>query len=97
MGMLDDLRQVLRVQRIQDCKEVISSWAFLSRVGVREVAHHGLVLPEKRVDGLYGKLIELGYVDELAVSYRQKLLLVTKDLLKEVFIDHLARWNQQLH
>ena len=96
MGVLDELCQVLRVQRIQHREEVISRWALLAWVGIGEVAHHDLVLREERVDGLDGELVELGHVDELAVGDGQQLLLVAKDLLEEVFVDHLARRDQQL-
>ena len=67
------------------------------RVPVGEVLKHLHVLLDLRVDVLDAELVELGHVDRPELGHREQALLVGKDLLEEVLVDHRVRGQVELH
>ena len=86
MGMSDELRDILRIERVEDRVEVCPIGEPISRIGVLHVFHDLLVQDELRVDLIHAKLVKLRHVDEPTLAHLEQLLLPAEHLPKEVSI-----------
>lgn len=83
-GVLDDLLQVVRLQRVEYVEEVLSWRSLAFRVLVGEVALKDRVLSHRRVDVLDTELLVVWHFDEDHVRPLEQLLLPGEHLLDEV-------------
>ena len=97
VGVLNKAPDIVRVDRVEDCEEVLPGWALLLGEGVWKILHEVRVLSEERKYVLHGQLIKLRNVNELAICDWKKLLFIINDLFEEVLVDTHATWDVQLH
>ena len=78
--MSNELCDVLWIARVQNCVEVVPIGEPVLGIRVLHVLHDLLVQDELRVDLVHGQLVELGHIDEQALTHLQHLLLALKHL-----------------
>jgi hypothetical protein len=81
-----DLPQVVGVNRVENVEEVLTRWALVLRVGVREVLRKLLVALELRVELADTKLIVVGDCDLIDGGLLEQLLLPTQNSLEKVLV-----------
>ena len=94
--MVNQSSNVLRLESVQDVEEVLSSRVATLGQGVREVLHELGVTFHLLLEVLDAELIELRHHYEVDVLQRHELLLVGKDHLQEIPVDHGIRRDVQL-
>ena len=87
VGVLHDLLEVLRLQRVEDVEEVLARRALAGGIRVGEVLHELRVLLEVRPERLHRELVVLWDVDLLDLGLLHQLLLADEDVLEEVLVD----------
>ena len=95
-GMLDHLLDVFWPDGVEDVEGVLAVRLTALGIVVGEVDEDFRVLLDEGPDLLDGDLVELGHVDRPKLRHLDELLLVRKDLLKEVLVDHRLRGNIEL-
>ena len=88
VGMLEDLGEVVRIERVQHVEEILPRGALALRVLVREVRHEVCVLDEHGIQVLDAELIVSGDLYVVDLRLFEQLLLAAQDLLEKVLIDY---------
>ena len=94
--VFEDLRKVIRVQRVEHVEKVVARRAFALRISVRKVRHELGVLRELRIEILHAQLVVVRHLDEPDFGFLQQLLLAREDLLQVVLVDHGLVWQIKL-
>ena len=87
VGVLHDLRQVVRVQRVEDVEEVLPRRTLVLRVLVRKVRQEDGVLLELGIERLHRQLVVVRDLDRRDGRLLVELLLPGEDVLQEVLVD----------
>ena len=96
VGVRHDVREVDRLERVQDVEEVRPRWPFPYWVFVWEVGHEDGVLGELRVDVLHRQFIVAWDLDVADLRLLEQLLLARQDRLEEVLVHHRLVWQIEL-
>ncbi len=94
--VFEDLRKVIRVQRVEHVEKVVPRWAFALRICIREVRHELGVLRELRIEILHAELVVVRHLYEPDICFLHQLLLAREDLLQVVLVDHGLVWEIEL-
>ena len=97
VGMLDQVRHVLRTDRVENVEEVGPVGQPTLRQLVREELHKVARLLQLWPDVLHRELVEEGHLDQLDRPNLDEFLMIRKDLLEEILREHRARRHVQLH
>ena len=92
-GVLQNLLQVLGVERVEDVEKVVVVGHPIAGVNVLEVEHKLLVLLQVAPQVFDGELLEVGDVDIVDVLLLEEPLVVVENLLQEIFIALSLWWN----
>ena len=85
-GVLQNLLQVLGVERVEDIEKVVVVGHPVAGVNVLEVEHKGLVLLQVAPQVFDGELLEVGDVDVVDVLLLVEPLLVVENLFQEILV-----------
>ena len=91
--MLQNLLQVLGVERVEDVEKVVVVGHPIAGVNVLEVEHKLLVLLQVAPQVFDGELLEVGDVDVVDVLLLVEPLLVVENLFQEILIALALRRN----
>ena len=94
--MGDHLADILGVDGIQDCHEVVSVRESILRVFILQILHHLFVVFEFGKDVLHTELIEFGSLADLALTHLEQLLVPFENLAKEIAIDRCRGRHKEL-
>jgi len=97
VGVLDNVRYVLRVARVEDVEEVGPVGQPALRQLVREVLHEVLRQLQLRPEVLHRELVVEGHLDHADLLDLAEHLLLREDLLEEVLREHRPRRHIELH
>ena len=75
------------MQSVKDVKKILAWWTFTDREFIRKVLRELRIFAELRPKTFYGEFVVVGYRYLLNLRFLHKMLLASKDILKEVFID----------
>ena len=84
-----DLPQVVGVDRVKHVEEVLSGWALVLGIRVREVLRELLVALELRVQLTNAQLVVVGDRDLIDCDLLEKLLLAAQHSLEKVLVHGL--------
>ena len=92
IGVDHDLRQVVRMQSVEDIEEIISGRPFSFRINIRKIGHHCRILAKLRIESLHREFIVMRHLDHCHLGLLQQLFLAGQYCLEEVLIhDGLVR------
>ena len=93
VGVGDDLREVLGVERVQDVEEVLPRRRLALGVLGGEEGEEVAVLLDVRPQRLDRELVVVGHRDVPHLALPQQLLVLRQHFLEEVLVDHVF-WGQ---
>ena len=95
--MIHDLRQVLRIECVQDVEKVLPWRTFALRKSCWEVRHEISILFEFRPEILDAQLVVLGDLDEPDLGLLEHSPIADQDILDEILVDHVICWQIVLY
>ena len=90
--MSHNFLKIVRVNRVQDCEEVITRGRLVPGKGIWKVLGEVWALLQLRPEPLDRELIVLRHLDDGHSFLLEELLLVGEDLLEKVLVDGVGRW-----
>ena len=96
VGVAHHLLEIFWVDRVENVEEILSRWPLVLRILVREEGHHGRVLLELRIEILDRNLIVMRNLNLLNSALPQQLLFASQNILQEVLVDYILRWQIEL-
>ena len=91
--MLHHLFEIIRVDGIQDIKEVLSRWSFVFWKYIQEIQSEPLIFCKLMQDILHGKLIVVRHFNMSYSLLLQQLFFFRENLLKKVLVYRLSWWQ----
>ena len=89
--VLDDLRDVLRVERVHDVKGILALGKPTRSHLCREEPHELFVVFEHRPQFAHREFIVQWYIDTADLVESEQKLIAREDCLEEIFVDHVFR------
>ena len=90
IGMLHDLIEIIRLQRVKDIEEVLARRTLASWICIREVLHEICIFLEMRPQRLDRQFVVVWNIYLLDFGLLHQLLLANENVLEEVLVDDVG-------
>ena len=91
--MIQDLRQEIRIQGVENVEKVLPGRALVLGILVRELPHQQIIPVELGPELLHRELVVVRHLDVRDVLLPDQLLLICQHCLQEVLVD-VRCWRQ---